>query len=125
MQFAVFNFWRSSLPGPTWPNRFFIHAPTSGGLTDSPGTAAVLGGFSFANGTLCERLKQVGKNWRIYHDGRPQSIGIDSLHHPEPPDPYPTANFQTDQKIEEGNGLSKIDKRLDDVTFLSERKLPR
>jgi phospholipase C len=78
-QFAVFNFWHSSLPGPTWPNRFFIHAATSGGLTDSPGTGTVLGGFSFANGTIYERLKQAGKNWRIYHDGTPQSIGIDSL----------------------------------------------
>ena len=78
-QFAVFNYWHSSLPGPTWPNRFFIHSATSGGLTDSPGTDTVLGGFSFANGTIYDRLKQAGKNWRIYHDGTPQSIGIDSL----------------------------------------------
>src|SRR5262245_45987742 len=37
-EFALFNFWHSSLPGPTWPNRFFVHAATSGGLTDSPST---------------------------------------------------------------------------------------
>ncbi len=29
-EFAVFNFWYSSLPGPTWPNRFFAHAATFG-----------------------------------------------------------------------------------------------
>ncbi len=78
-QFAVFNYWYSSLPGPTWPNRFFVHAATSGGLTDSPGTGTILGGFSFQNGTIYERLESAGKGWRIYHDGTPQVIGIDSL----------------------------------------------
>ena len=34
--FAVFNWWFSSLPGPTWPNRYFIHAATSGGLNRQP-----------------------------------------------------------------------------------------
>ena len=44
-QFALFNFWYSSLPGPTWPNRFFVHAATSGGLSDSPSTTAIMGGI--------------------------------------------------------------------------------
>lgn len=35
-EFALFNYWHSSLPGPTWRNRFFVHAATSGGLSDSP-----------------------------------------------------------------------------------------
>jgi phospholipase C len=78
-QFAVFNFWYSSLPGPTWPNRFFVHAATSGGLTDSPGTPSILGGFSFANKTIYDKLDDAKLGWRIYHDGLPQSIGIDSL----------------------------------------------
>src|ERR1017187_1158442 len=30
--FAIFNWWFSPLPGPTWPNRYFIHAATSGGV---------------------------------------------------------------------------------------------
>jgi len=78
-QFALFNFWYSSLPGPTWPNRFFVHAATSGGLTDSPGTQSIIDGFSFANKTIYDKLKAANKDWRIYHDGLPQSIGIDSL----------------------------------------------
>jgi phospholipase C len=67
-EFALFNFWYSSLPGPTWPNRFFIHAATSGGLTDSPTTAQILAGFSFKNGTIYDRLGDAGKDWRIYHE---------------------------------------------------------
>jgi phospholipase C len=78
-QFALLNYYYSSLPGPTWPNRFFIHAATSGGLTDSPGTAQIVDGFSFQNGTIYDALSRAGKNWRIYHDGLPQSAGIASL----------------------------------------------
>src|SRR5436190_15250005 len=78
-EFALFNYWYSSLPGPTWPNRFFIHAATSDGLTDSPSAAQIIEGFSFQNGTLYDRLEQSGKDWRIYHDGLPQTAGISSL----------------------------------------------
>ena len=78
-EFALFNFWYSSLPGPTWPNRFFVHAATSGGLSDSPATGAILGGYSFQNGTIYDALTKAGKEWRIYHDGLPQTAGIDSL----------------------------------------------
>src|SRR4051812_9830241 len=35
-EFAVCDQWFSSLPGPTWPNRFFVHGASSGGLDDSP-----------------------------------------------------------------------------------------
>ncbi|MCX6924190.1 MAG: hypothetical protein NT154_13410, partial [Verrucomicrobia bacterium] len=78
-EFALFNFWYSSLPGPTWPNRFFIHAATSGGLTDSPSTSQIVAGFSFQNDTIYERLKDAGKDWCVYHDGLPQTAGISSL----------------------------------------------
>jgi phospholipase C len=78
-EFALFNFWYSSLPGPTWPNRFFVHAATSGGLSDSPGTDAIITGYSFKNGTIYRALAEAGKDWRIYHDGMPQTAGIDSL----------------------------------------------
>jgi phospholipase C len=78
-EFALFNFWYSSLPGPTWPNRFFVHAATSGGLTDSPSNGQILEGFSFQNGTIYQRLKAAGKRWCIYHDGLPQTAGISAL----------------------------------------------
>jgi phospholipase C len=78
-EFALFNFWYSSLPGPTWPNRFFIHAATSGGLSDSPTTAQILEGFSFENETIYDRLDAAGKDWRIYNDGLPQTAGISGL----------------------------------------------
>jgi phospholipase C len=78
-EFALFNFWHSSLPGPTWPNRFFVHAATSGGLSDSPGTEAIVLGYSFKGQTIYHSLANANKTWRIYHDGMPQTAGIDSL----------------------------------------------
>ena len=95
--FALFNWWFSSLPGPTWPNRYFIHAATSGGLAESPSTLhtgeAGLGfGFSFQGGTIYDRVTAAGKNWRIYHDGLPQAASIASLW-PEFINPF-TRNFR-------------------------------
>jgi phospholipase C len=78
-EFALFNYWHSSLPGPTWPNRFFAHAGTSGGLSDSPTDPDIMAGFTFPGGTLYQRLEAAGKSWRIYHEGLPQTAGIDSL----------------------------------------------
>ena len=34
-EYAICDHWFSSMPGPTWPNRFFVHAGTSGGLRHS------------------------------------------------------------------------------------------
>jgi phospholipase C len=78
-EFAVCNYWHSSLPGPTFPNRFFVHACTSGGLTQSPAELAILAGFSFSGGTVYSKLEAAKKTWCIYHDGLPQSAAIGSL----------------------------------------------
>ena len=83
--FAIFNWWFSSLPGPTWPNRYFIHAATAGGMNYSPGdltsATSLLGfGFTYKNGTLYDLIEKAGKQWRIYHDGLPQAATIASLY---------------------------------------------
>jgi phospholipase C len=36
-EFAVCDQWYASMPGPTWPNRFFVMAATALGWDDSPG----------------------------------------------------------------------------------------
>ncbi len=75
------------MPGPTWPNRFFVHAGSSGGLTDSPagsdtanavqpwGTA-----FKFQNGTLYASLEGAGRQWRVYYgDVTPQVLALQGM----------------------------------------------
>jgi phospholipase C len=71
-EFAVCDRWFSSMPGPTWPNRFFMHAATAGGLDRSPNgremARAQVGGYRFENGSIFEALDRSGLEWRIYHD---------------------------------------------------------
>jgi phospholipase C len=85
--YLVCDHWFSSLPGPTWPNRFFVHAGSSGGLANSPGDLTTVGsllssslGFSFEHGTIYEVLEAAGRTWRVYHgDHFPQVCAIDSM----------------------------------------------
>jgi len=73
-EFCVCDHWFSSVPGPTIPNRFFVHAATSGGDPDSPSlfalARAVVDGdasYKFLNGNIFNRLDQQGIPWGIYH----------------------------------------------------------
>jgi phospholipase C len=80
-EFALCDHWFSALPGPTWPNRLFAHAATSGGLFCSPDTddtldKSLFGRYEFENGTIYDALEKAGKSWRIYHDGIPQAITL-------------------------------------------------
>ncbi len=75
-EFAVCDNWYSSLPGPTWPNRFFAHAASSGGLDHSPTSNEIVlwetfSGFKFEKGTIFDALNTVDSShgWRIYAGG--------------------------------------------------------
>jgi phospholipase C len=85
--YAVCDNWFSSVPGPTWPNRFFVHCGSSGGLAGSPSALTSISsmlwskvGFHFPQGTLYDRLTLASKTWRVYHgDHFPQVCSIDSM----------------------------------------------
>ncbi len=84
-EFAVCDHWFSSMPGPTWPNRFFIHAASAGGLDHSPSNADIassilLNGYKFDNGTIYDRLDDEGFGWTIYQgDLFPQALAISGM----------------------------------------------
>jgi phospholipase C len=70
-EFAVCDHWYSSLPGPTWPNRFFFMAGTSGGLDGSPSswdvvTSTTVEGYRFQNGNVFDQLDANCVPWHIY-----------------------------------------------------------
>jgi phospholipase C len=70
-EFAVCDQWYSSLPGPTWPNRFFLLAATSGGLDGSPSdldvvTSTTVEGYRFENGNVFDLLDANCIPWRIF-----------------------------------------------------------
>jgi phospholipase C len=73
--FAVCDQWCSSLPGPTWANRFFVHGASSAGWVDMPSTAKILEwespgmGFTYPSGaSLFDKVTAGGLQWRVYVD---------------------------------------------------------
>jgi phospholipase C len=79
-EFVICDNWFGSMPGPTWPNRLFVHAATSGGLDHTPDWQQLLewtitpgGGLQLSNGTIYDALDRVhgsspfgSDHYRIY-----------------------------------------------------------
>lgn len=62
-RFAVCDRWFASVMGPTWPNRFYLHATSSLGKKDN--TPFLVGGPT----TLWERLRDKGLRGKNYSSG--------------------------------------------------------
>ena len=62
-EYAIIGNWFSAVPGPTYPNRHFAHAATSGGRTFN---GSPIPGFSLK--TIFTKLSQYGKSWHVYAD---------------------------------------------------------
>ena len=82
-EFAICDQWFSSVPGPTWPNRFFVHGASSVNWDDSPSgedikawdAESTLGhelglalGFTYPHGSIYDSLRASGIGYRIYQD---------------------------------------------------------
>jgi phospholipase C len=80
--FAVCDKWFSSLPGPTWPNRFFVHSGTSIGRVSMPQGILDANLHWYDQTTLYDRLNENGIDWRIYYGDIPQSLIL--VHQLEP-----------------------------------------
>jgi len=84
-EFAICDNWFSSLPGPTFPNRFFLHAASSGGLDDSPSdleivVATTVDGFRFENGNIFDLLDDHCIEWVIFEgDEFPVSFTLSGM----------------------------------------------
>jgi len=72
-EFVVCDRWFSSMPGPTEPNRWFVHAGTAGFFDEGPTKREYVEAFSspwsgiaFSRGTIFDRLSDAGLKWRIY-----------------------------------------------------------
>lgn len=77
--FAVCDRWFSSVPGPTWTNRFFVHSGTSLGRVKMPqDTEDSLRNpslyFGYDQDTIYDRLNEKNVSWRVYHGDFAQSI---------------------------------------------------
>ena len=86
-EFVICDNWYSPIPGPTWPNRFFVHAASSAGFEHSPTHAEMVEwfaeGLSFQNGTIFDRLRAAHKKWHVFRgDYFAQVVSVfDVLHY--------------------------------------------
>jgi phospholipase C len=80
--FLVCDRWFSSLPGPTWPNRFFVHSGTSLGRVSMPEGILDANLHWYDQTTLYDRLNEKKIDWRIYYGDIPQSLIL--VHQLEP-----------------------------------------
>ena len=78
-EFGVCDHWFSSMPGPTWQNRFFVHSGTSLGHTKMPSSSDPGAMRIYYQETIFDRLSESGIDWKIFHDGIPQSIVLTRL----------------------------------------------
>jgi phospholipase C len=71
-EFAICDKWYSSLPGLTWPNRFFLHGASSSGMDANPSTKQILewevDGFKYPNGSIYDALYKANIPYRFYND---------------------------------------------------------
>jgi len=80
-QFAICDRWFSSVPGPTWPNRFFALAGTSWGLDHSPSDlasieASLLDVAKYGSGSDSIFTRLPPDQWLIAHGDMPQAWAI-------------------------------------------------
>jgi len=84
--FTICDHWFSSLPGPTWPNRFFALTGTASGRVAMPGDGTYVvdlpGWFNQDQPTIFDRLNEKGIPWRVYFHDAPQTWAL--LHQREP-----------------------------------------
>ena len=66
--------WFSSMPGPTWPNRFFVHSGTCKGHVKMPNGVFDSNWHYYDQPTVYDRLCEKNISWKIYHDGEAQSL---------------------------------------------------
>jgi phospholipase C len=85
-EFTVCDHWFSSLPGPTWPNRFMMLTGTAMGRVNMPddGThkADLAGYFQQTQDTIFDRMTDKGIHWKCYFHDIPQSWTLDHQRQP-------------------------------------------
>jgi phospholipase C len=74
-EFVLCDHWFCSIPGPTMPNRLFIHAATSCGYAHNAF------GDNFSCRTIYNNLADAGLTWSVYHQNCDIVMNFTQLHY--------------------------------------------
>jgi phospholipase C len=106
--FTICDQWFSSVPGPTWANRFFVHTGTSLGKVRMP--AGAFDSFrhperlDYDQDTIFDRLNEAGVTWRVYHGDIPQSLVLKHQRTPQNASHYSfMGQFEGDTGTDDAN----------------------
>lgn len=77
--FAVCDHWFSSMPGPTWPNRFFVHSGTCLGHVLMPSGIFHPNLHLYNETTIFDLLEARKVAWEIYFGDFPQTLVMTRL----------------------------------------------
>src|SRR6185436_6978276 len=80
--FTICDRWFSSVPGPTWTNRLFVHSGTALGRVEMPDPPFDLNLHLYDQDTIYDRLNDRGIPWRVYYGDMPQSLVLAHQQHP-------------------------------------------
>ncbi|MEO8327993.1 MAG: alkaline phosphatase family protein, partial [Nitrospirota bacterium] len=73
-EYTICDHWFSSVPGPTWTNRFFVHSGTSLGRVKMPTGVFDLNVHWYNQDTIFDRLNEKNLPWKVYYGDIPQSL---------------------------------------------------
>src|SRR6266576_923184 len=86
LEFTICDHWFSSLPGPTWPNRFFALSGTCHGQPLMPEgwrDPQLATYFDQTQDTIFDRLDEADESWRVYYYDFPSSLLLTHQRRPE------------------------------------------
>jgi phospholipase C len=78
-EFAVCDRWFSSVPGPTWPNRFFAHCATSDGWVKNDVFSIPPKLQKYTMPSIFEALEANGQSWNVFCHDIPQALALTNL----------------------------------------------
>jgi len=76
-EFALFDSWHASVPGPTCPNRYYFDSCSSLGMIDNRA-------WNLTQDTIYDRFNEVGKPWNLFYSDFPYcSLNFFNLKKPD------------------------------------------
>jgi hypothetical protein len=67
-QYALFDSWFTSFPGPSTPNHLFLMTASSGGCTTTGEDYQCVAGRKFPQKTIFEAIAEAGHTWRYFYN---------------------------------------------------------
>eukprot|EP00759_Apiculatamorpha_spiralis_P043167 PhF_6_TR40750/c0_g1_i2/m.61367/K01114/plc; phospholipase C len=83
-EFVLMDRFFAAVPGPTWPNRLFALAASSGGDTETGNWYNNTPGLFYPMTTIFDQVAQAGLTWKNYYNDTPWELMLESIaKHPE------------------------------------------